>query len=85
MKAPWYLYVVECNDMTLYTGVTMDTDRRIREHNQSNRGAKYTRARRPVKLVYKRRYDTKSEALKAEHEFKRLMRTTKLEIIENSS
>jgi len=85
MMKPWYLYVVQCNDLSLYTGVATDTDRRIREHNESPRGAKYTRARRPVTLVYKRRYPNKGEAMRAEHEFKKLMRTTKLEIIENSS
>ena len=82
---PWYLYVVQCNDGTLYTGVTLDTDRRIFEHNTSRRGAKYTRARRPVKLVYKRRYDNQAEALQAEYQFKKLLRGQKLQIIKNSS
>ena len=82
---PWYLYVVQCNDGTLYTGVTTDTDRRIREHNTSCRGAKYTKTRRPVKLVYKRRYPNRSEAQSAECEFKKMLRGQKLQIIKNSS
>ncbi len=82
---PWYLYVVQCSDGTLYTGVTTDIDRRINEHNTSSRGAKYTKARRPVKLVYKRRYANRSEAQSAEYQFKKLLRGQKLEIIKNSA
>tara|TARA_R100001082_G_C4330788_1_gene145535 strand:- start:687 stop:950 length:264 start_codon:yes stop_codon:yes gene_type:complete len=82
---PWYLYVVQCSDGTLYTGVTTDTDRRINEHNTSPRGAKYTKTRRPVKLVYKRRYANRSEAQSAEYEFKKMLRGQKIQIIKNSS
>ena len=82
---PWYLYVVQCSDGTLYTGVTTDIDRRIDEHNTSSRGAKYTKARRPVKLVYKRRYANRSEAQSAEYQFKKLLRGQKLQIIKNSA
>jgi putative endonuclease len=82
---PWYLYVVQCNDGTLYTGVTTDTDRRIHEHNTSKRGAKYTKTRRPVKLVYKRRYATRSEAQRVEYQFKQMVRGEKIEIIKKSS
>ena len=48
----WHVYIVECADGTYYTGITTDVDRRINEHNYSFRSAKYTRSRRPVRLVY---------------------------------
>lgn len=48
----WYVYIAECSDKSLYTGITTDIDRRISEHNNSNKGAKYTKSRQPVELVY---------------------------------
>jgi putative endonuclease len=48
----WYVYILECKDKTFYTGITTDLERRIKEHNNSLLGAKYTKSRRPVKLVY---------------------------------
>lgn len=78
---PWFLYVVRCNDDTLYTGVTTDIDRRLHEHNCSIKGAKYTRARRPVNLVYYVKYPNRSAALKAEHLFKKKKRIQKDAII----
>ena len=77
----WYLYVVRCVDSTLYTGITTDVDRRIREHNASKRGAKYTRTRRPVELVWTREYKSRSEAQKAEYSFKKLFHKEKWEVI----
>ena len=77
----WYLYVVKCSDNTLYTGVTTDLVRRIKEHNASPRGAKYTRTRRPVELVYSYSYLSRSQALRAEHKFKRLSKRQKLDVI----
>ncbi|MEC8977603.1 MAG: GIY-YIG nuclease family protein [Pseudomonadota bacterium] len=73
----WYLYVLQCSDGSYYTGVTTDIKRRLNEHNNSNRGAKYTRTRRPVKLIYFSEYDTRSSAQKAEHTFKKLSRKRK--------
>tara|TARA_R110000824_G_scaffold357053_1_gene544365 strand:- start:295 stop:543 length:249 start_codon:yes stop_codon:yes gene_type:complete len=73
----WYLYVVRCSDSTLYTGVTTDLKRRLNEHNTSNRGAKYTKARRPINLVYYELYQSRSNAQKAEHKFKKLTREQK--------
>jgi len=78
---PWYLYVVLCSDHTLYTGVTTDTTRRLDEHNTSPRGAKYTRTRRPVELVYSVAHENRSEAQKAEYKFKKLSREKKEEVI----
>ena len=77
----WYLYVVRCNDGTLYTGVTTDLKRRLDEHNTSKRGAKYTSRRRPVNLVYYKSYDCRSTAQKAEYKFKKLTREQKEKII----
>ena len=78
---PWFLYVVHCSDGTLYTGVTTDISRRIREHNTGSRGAKYTRTRRPVELVYWVDFNNRSSAQKAEYKFKKLTRKQKDEII----
>ncbi len=75
------VYIVECRDKTLYTGIAVDLERRINEHNLSKRGAKYTRARRPVKLVYLKNFRDKSSALKAESQIKKLSRNDKLKLI----
>ena len=77
----WWLYVVRCGDGTLYTGVTTSVERRIREHNGSSRGAKYTKARRPVELVWTKEYKNRSEAQSAEYNFKKLFHKQKWEII----
>ncbi|MEI6529635.1 MAG: GIY-YIG nuclease family protein [Candidatus Falkowbacteria bacterium] len=75
------LYIVECKDGTLYTGITIDLKGRVGEHNSSKRGAKYTRARRPVKLVYSKIFSDKSSALRAESQIKKLSRKDKLSLI----
>ncbi len=75
------LYIVECVDKTLYTGIATDVERRVGEHNTSLRGAKYTRTRRPVKLVYSRRFRTRSRACIEEARIKKLSRREKLELI----
>ena len=75
-----YMYVVECSDGTLYTGYTTDVGRRLKTHN-SGKGAKYTRARLPVKLIYSEAFDSKSEAMSAEALFKKKNREKKLAYI----
>ena len=81
----WALYIVRCSDETLYTGITKDVDRRIGEHNGIYlRGARYTRARRPVILVYQEILKSRSEAAKREFEIKRLSREEKEELISAS-
>lgn len=77
-----YVYIVECGDGTLYTGWTNCLERRLKNHN-AGRGAKYTRSRRPVKLVYSEVYDTKKEAMRREYAIKQLTRSEKLKLIEN--
>ena len=78
---PWFLYVVHCSDGTLYTGVTTDIGRRIHEHNTGSRGAKYTKTRRPVRLIYRVGFENRSIAQRAEHKFKKLTRKQKNEVI----
>lgn len=73
------MYVLECSDKTLYCGITTDLSRRLSEHNGTTRGAKYTRSRRPVRIVASEIYQTRSSALRAEAAFKRLSRNQKME------
>jgi putative endonuclease len=75
--AAYFAYIVECADGTFYSGITTDLDRRINEHNESPKGAKYTRARRPVRPGYQEEFATRSEAQKREAEFKGMSRQQK--------
>ena len=77
----WYLYIVRCNDGTLYTGITKDLDKRIDEHNSGNHGAKYTRFRLPVTLVYTEQAESRSDAAKREYQLKRMPLIKKNELI----
>lgn len=76
-----YTYIVVCADQTLYTGWTNDLEKRIAAHN-SGKGAKYTSARRPVRLVYYETFDTKAEAMQREYAIKQLSREQKLKLIQ---
>ena len=71
-----YTYIVKCSDETLYTGWTNDLEKRLRAHN-SGKGAKYTKTRRPVKLVYYEEHETKNEAMSREYAIKQLTRREK--------
>ena len=71
-----YTYIGKCADSTLYTGWTNDLDKRIKAHN-SGKGAKYTKTRRPVKLVYYEEHETKNEAMSREYAIKHLTRKEK--------
>jgi putative endonuclease len=77
----YHLYILECADETLYTGITTDLARRMAEHGGSKLGAKYTFARRPVKLVYSKKFKNRSAASKEEARIKKLKKTEKLELI----
>jgi len=81
----YYVYILTCKDNTLYTGITTDLEKRLEEHNNSEKGAKYTRARRPVVLSYSENSENRSEASKREYIIKKLTRTQKLELIYSSS
>jgi len=77
----YWVYILKCLDKTLYTGITTGLKRRVGEHNHSSLGAKYTRGRRPVKLVYSKKFKNKSLAAKEEVSIKKLSRQEKLELI----
>lgn len=76
----YFVYILKCNDGTLYTGITSDLDRRVNEHNSSKLGAKYTKIRRPVKLVYSKKFIDRSTALIEEARIKKLSRIKKLNL-----
>nr|WP_199229023.1 GIY-YIG nuclease family protein [Sporanaerobacter acetigenes] len=75
-----YVYILKCSDNTLYTGWTVDLHKRLKTHS-SGKGAKYTRGRLPVKLVYFEKYEDKISAQKREYEIKQMTRKEKLELI----
>ena len=79
-----YTYIVECADGSLYCGWTNDLDKRIKDHN-AGKGAKYTKTRLPVKLVYFEEFDTKEEAMSREWHIKQLRREKKMELIAKMS
>lgn len=76
-----YTYIVRCSDGTLYTGWTNDLEKRMKSHNEGS-GAKYTRNRRPVELVYYEQFETKEEAMRREYAIKQLSRLQKIKLIE---
>lgn len=76
----WFVYMVECADKTIYTGITNNIAERIAKHN-TGKGAKYTRNRAPVALKASWKYESKSEAAKAEYAYKKLSRQQKLQLI----
>jgi putative endonuclease len=81
MKTKHYIYILECSDKTLYTGYTNDLENRLKAHNEG-KGAKYTKSRLPVKMVYSEAFDDKKEAMSREWFIKhRLTREEKLELI----
>jgi len=77
----YFVYILECSDKSLYTGITTNIEKRLNEHNTSSKGAKYTKARRPVKLVYQEPAQDRSAASKREYAIKKLTRTKKLQLI----
>jgi putative endonuclease len=77
----WSVYILKCADKTLYTGVTNNIEKRVVAHNTSPTGAKYTKARRPVKLVYHEDYLARGEAQTRESEIKKMLRKDKLSLI----
>lgn len=77
----YYIYIVQCNDGTLYTGSTNNIEKRVHIHNTGDTGAKYTKARRPVLLIYQEKCKSKSDALKRECAIKKLTRKEKLTLL----
>lgn len=78
----WFVYMVKCRDETLYTGTTNDLEARITTHN-SGRGAKYTRSRGPVQLVYSEKHEDRSSALKREAAIKKLKKAEKQKLTQS--
>ena len=76
----WHLYLLRCGDGTLYCGIALDVEARLKQHREG-KGAKYTRGRGPLELVYEEACDTRPEALKREREVKRLSRSAKLALM----
>lgn len=78
MKDSWTIYIVRCSDNSLYTGIAKDVGKRVQEHNSDNKlGAKYTRSRAPVTLVYTESAETRSDATKRECEIKKMDKKSK--------
>ncbi|EEI69957.1 GIY-YIG nuclease family protein [Lentilactobacillus hilgardii] len=78
----YYIYVLLCEDRTLYTGFTTNVEKRFQTH-KLGRGAKYTRSHRPIKILFQKQFPTKHDALSAEYAFKQLTRKQKLQYINN--
>lgn len=82
----WYVYILECSDNTFYTGITVDLERRLSEHNDDNKlGSRYTRSRRPVSLVYSESCSDRSAASRREAAIRKMSRRLKLCLIEGYS
>ena len=77
----YYLYIIQCKDQSLYTGITTDITRRVKEHS-TGKGGKYTRSKRSVKLVYQEEYEDRSKAQSREAEIKSWNRFKKLQLIQ---
>ena len=82
MEKQWVVYILRCRDRTLYTGITTDVQRRLADH-RSGKGAKYTRGRGPLELVYQERCESHSHALRREYQIKALKRSQKEDLINN--
>lgn len=83
LSAEWFVYIVECADNSLYTGITNDLPRRLEMHNQG-KGARYTRGRGPVTLRYQESLVDKGKALQREHQLKQLSRAQKIRLINSA-
>ena len=81
MNKVYYLYILLCADKTLYTGITTDLERRTYEHNSTKLGAKYTYSRRPVEIVYSKKFKNRSSASKEEIRIKKMTKLEKIELI----
>ena len=81
----WFVYIVRCSDETLYTGIAKDLEARIKAHNFGNDGARYTKSRRPVALVYYKQTGSRSAAARLEHQIIKLPRAEKILLIEKNT
>ena len=83
MEQTWYVYILRCKDDTLYTGITTQVEKRLEAH-RTGRGAKYTRGRAPLELVYRETCGSHSDALKRERQIKALSRQEKQKLLETA-
>jgi len=84
-KDTWHVYMVRCSDGTLYTGITNDLNKRLEAHNSGRDGARYTKSRRPVALVYSEVAGSKSAAARLEYRIKKLPRVEKISLAEGAT
>ena len=82
-KNVWFVYLLRCSDHSLYTGITKNIPQRLQEHNYSDKGAKYTRGRRPVILVYSEEQSSRATAARREYQIKHFSRKQKEQLIKN--
>ena len=83
--ASWFVYLVRCRDGSLYCGIAKALTRRVEEHNSADKGAKYTRGRRPVQLIYAEAIGSRAEATQREGRIKRLSRVQKMALIQDGT
>ena len=81
----WVVYLVRCQDGTFYCGIAKNLNRRLEEHNSADKGAKYTRGRRPVQLVYTEQAASRAQATQREGQIKRMARTQKMALIKDET
>lgn len=81
LQQTWHVYILRCADGTLYTGITTDIERRLEEHNTSDRGARYTRSRRPVRLAWSEEAASHAAASRREHDIRKMGRHGKLALL----
>ena len=84
-QAVWFVYLVRCQDATFYCGIAKNLEKRLAEHNSPDKGAKYTRGRRPVRLVYAEEVSSRAHATQREGQIKRLSKAEKMMLIETST
>jgi putative endonuclease len=84
-SSAWFVYLVRCRDGTLYCGIATDLARRLAEHNSADKGAKYTRGRRPVQLVYVEEVTSRAQATQREGRIKRMTRAEKKALIQDGT
>jgi putative endonuclease len=84
-RAVWFVYLLQCRDDTLYCGIAKDPARRLAEHNSADKGAKYTRGRRPVRLVYTEEAPSRAKATQREGRIKKMSRREKMALIQTST
>lgn len=84
-QTAWFVYLVRCHDATLYCGIAKNLDRRVAEHNSPDKGAKYTRGRRPVHLVYAEEVASRAQATQREGTIKRMSRAEKTALIKGAA